>query len=488
MVSRLGSLGTARAPIPGPPIPRPWLLGGTGTLAPQPHNGWAYTLDATPSSYDERNQMWVFGLCVHTMSLGQLQRLGAITGVAKGAQTKARALLAGVVALAKHTTTQAKVIVQLATVWEAWHQPRSRAAFQDLLEDISEQDFRRITVLYISRATRTPDAPGNEPQLRRRQRDSALTAWERAKQFQDHKQAEWQEVLDSDHKVIYTHAVQRLAKIYDDPQHFIHQKAPRHQGKHTKQYKRDLVKQCAKVWADNHHRWEPHLSGYQCTACGTRMHQGLTKSILEERLHEDCPQVLIEDAHATPNKAEPLAKKNTRAQVIKDLLHRQQQQAPGPSEHHYAETTGYLKCLKCGVNTHKRVNEEAFQHFITSKCIDQAYPQPPQGHPSHSLWQKGEKVKCTQCGCQWNLDGEQRIITNQVLSKVCKGAGAKGSPPLSEFFKKKGDTHSQAEGDHKPTAEPEPAVSTRPTPRRLHFPTSLDDRESTAKEPRQPQL
>ena len=155
----------------------------------------------------------------------------------------------------EHTNTQAKVIVHLPTVWEAWHQPRSRAAFQDLLEDISEQDFRRI-VLYISRATRTPDAPGNGPQLWRRQRDSALTAWERAKQFQDHKQTEWQEVLDSDHKVIYTHAVQRLAKIYDDPQHFIHQKAPRHQGKHTKQYKRDLMKQCGKVWADNHHRWD----------------------------------------------------------------------------------------------------------------------------------------------------------------------------------------------------------------------------------------
>ena len=208
------------------------------------------------------------------------------------------------------------------------------------------------------------------------------------------------------------------------------------------------------------------------------MHQGLAKSILEERLHEDCPQVLIEDAHAMPTKAEPLAKKNTRAQVIKDLLHRQQQQAPGPSEHQCAETTGYLRCFKCGVNTHKRVNEEAFQHFITSKCIDQAYPQPPQGHPSHSLWQKGEKVKCAQCGSHWNLDGEQHIITNQVLSKICKGAGTKGSPPLSEFFKKKSDAHSQAEGDHKPTAEHEPEVSTRPTPRRLHFPTSLDDRES----------
>lgn len=30
------------------------------------HQGWAYTLDATPSTYDQRSQLWVFGLCVYT--------------------------------------------------------------------------------------------------------------------------------------------------------------------------------------------------------------------------------------------------------------------------------------------------------------------------------------------------------------------------------------------------------------------------------------
>ena len=242
-----------------------------GTIAPTPYSGWAYTLDATPSTYDDRTQLWVFGLCAHTVALGQLKRLGAITGVPKGDQTKARALLAGVVALAKHTTTPATVIVQIATVWEAWHQPRSRPPFQDILEDITDQDYSRISVLYIPKQTRTPDAPGNEPQLRKRQRDSALAAWERSKQFQNPKQDEWQEILDADHRQIYRHAIQRLAKIFEDPQHYIHQKAPKHQGKNTKNYKRDLVRQCAHKWTDNHHRWEPHRSGYQCTACGARM-------------------------------------------------------------------------------------------------------------------------------------------------------------------------------------------------------------------------
>ena len=93
-------------------------------------------------------------------------------------------------------------------------------------------------MLYISRNTRTPEAPGNEPQLRRRQRDAALTAWERADALHDRKQTEWQTTLDRDHKAIYTHAVQRLEKIFGDKQHYLHNKADRQPAKHTKQKKR----------------------------------------------------------------------------------------------------------------------------------------------------------------------------------------------------------------------------------------------------------
>ena len=81
------------------PIPGPWLLGWLGTYC-TPNSitaGLTHSMLHLPPM-TTRDQMWVYGLCVHTMTLGQLQRLGAITGVASGEQTKTRALLAGVVA------------------------------------------------------------------------------------------------------------------------------------------------------------------------------------------------------------------------------------------------------------------------------------------------------------------------------------------------------------------------------------------------------
>ena len=132
-------------------------------LAPHQYIGWAFTLDAAPSTYDARSQLWVFGLCDHTLSMGQLKRLGAITGIPTGDQTKARALVAGLVALARHTTTPVKVIVQLASVWEAWQTHHRRQPFPDLLEELTTSDRQRVTVLYVSRNTRAPD--GQETSL-----------------------------------------------------------------------------------------------------------------------------------------------------------------------------------------------------------------------------------------------------------------------------------------------------------------------------------
>ena len=188
-------------------------------LAPHPHQGWAFTLDATPSSYDQRDQLWIFGLCAHTMSLGHLQRLAAITGTPPAPHNKARVLMEGLVALAKHTATQVRVIVQLISVWEAWTQEKHRGPFLDQLEQITAQDYQRVTVLYVARNTKSPQAPGSEPQLRRRQRDAALAAWERAKTFQNSRSTGWQKVLDEDHKLIYQHAINTLSVIFTSKDH-----------------------------------------------------------------------------------------------------------------------------------------------------------------------------------------------------------------------------------------------------------------------------
>ena len=326
------------------------------------------------------------------MSLGHLQRLAAITGTPPAPHNKARALMEGLVALAKHTSTPVRVIVQLASVWEAWTQPKHRGPFLDQLEQLTAQDYQRVTVLYVARNTKSPQAPGSEPQLRRRQRDAALAAWERAKTFQHRRSTEWQKVLDEDHKLIYTHAINRLATIFNSKDHYIHQKPNRHQGKHTKQHKKQLIAQCKNPWQAPSHRWVPHRSGYQCEACGVRVHQALTVQALEEHLHAECPQLSIEAQLPEPERPhQPLPKKQTRQQVIKQLLQQQKDEVPPQQQHEFDETTGYLRCVKCGANVHKRSNEQLFQAFVQGQCLDQPYTATHEGHSSHVLWQKGQQ-------------------------------------------------------------------------------------------------
>ena len=71
-----------------------------------------------------------------------------------------------------------------------------------------EEDLQRVShSLYVSRNASTPEAPGDEPHLRRRQRDAALAAWERANTLRDRNSATWQRTVDEDHAVIYQHTV-----------------------------------------------------------------------------------------------------------------------------------------------------------------------------------------------------------------------------------------------------------------------------------------
>ena len=76
--------------------------------------------------------------------------------------------MAGLDALAKYTSTSVKVIVQVVAVWEAWTHPKHREYYQELYEGLTDSDFQRVTVLYVSKNTRTPDTPGSEPHLQRR--------------------------------------------------------------------------------------------------------------------------------------------------------------------------------------------------------------------------------------------------------------------------------------------------------------------------------
>ena len=293
-------------------------------------------------------------------------------------------------------------------------------------------------------------------------------------------------------------------KIYKDKEHYIHQKPTRQLGKHTKQYKKQLVGQCTRPWQSPQHRWAPHRSGYQCGACGLRLHQGLTVQEIELRLKQECQQLTLDEQHpeqASPHQALP--KKQTRAQVIKNLLETQAQNQPETAQHQFEATTGYLRCVKCGTSIHKRVNEAAFLTYLASRCLDQPYTEAHSGHSSHALWQKGEKVSCTQCGLSLHLDGQQRIILTGDLKKPCKGAAISGSPPLPELFRKQVEqatqkansqddsqeqTLSTAASDraayqHPSTApcldttiqaSPNQGPNRGPTPRRLHFSTAFD--------------
>ena len=305
-------------------------------------------------------------------------------------------------------------------------------------------------------------------------------------------------------KLIYTHAINRLAKMYSDKEHYIHQKPPRHQGKQTKQYKKQLIAKCSKPWMAPSHRWAPHRSGHQCGACGVRVHQALTV-----HLNEECPQLSIEDQLPAPEKPhQPMPKKMTRTQVIKHLLHQQQEEKPPQQQHELEETAGYLRCVRCGTNVHKRSNEQTFQAFVQGQCLDQPYNQDHAGHSSDALWQKGNKVTCTQCGITLHLDGQQRLIHTAAVKKPCKGSGSASSTPLTEIFKKQLEQASQhgspdSSGDNSQQTPQEsqamhdqvkrPRLDTkgttqsiqveqhRPTPRRLHFPTDLDLQEQGTK-------
>lgn len=86
------------------------------------YQGHVSTIDAAPTTYDARSQGWVFAVCIHTLSLGQLNRVAAITGLPPGIQSKSRALYYGTHILAQHINQTVKLVIPSVpvAVWEAW--------------------------------------------------------------------------------------------------------------------------------------------------------------------------------------------------------------------------------------------------------------------------------------------------------------------------------------------------------------------------------
>ena len=182
------------------------------------------TIDAAPTTYDVRSQGWVFAICIHTISLGQLKRLAAITGLPPGKQSKARALYYGMRVLAQHVQQKVNLVIPSVAVWEAWTASKKHRPFVDLDALHNPEQKSKVTALYVSPKVRAPDQPGAEPHLRRRQRDAGLT-----------------------------HALDRLCAIYQDPAHYVHCKANRSEATNTKQYKKRLVSKCTQPPTEEGH-------------------------------------------------------------------------------------------------------------------------------------------------------------------------------------------------------------------------------------------
>ena len=458
-------------------------------LTPQPWQGLAVTLDATPSSYDQRSQAWIFALCVHTFSMGTLLRKGAITGMAD----QSPRIVPGTHHLGPICPHTDQCDRPAGIGLGSLDQPTKEEGIWRPGQRLWRTPLP--APLYIHKNQRSPDTPGNEPHLRRKQRDAALAAYERATTLYDRQAEDWQKTLQ-DHVKIYKHAAARLEKIYKDPQHYIHDKPVRRAGPTTKQYKKRPINQCKAPWQPNKHQWVPHRSGYQCQTCHTRVHQALTVEIIENHLQQDCELLTHEAPEPDLRPDKPVGQKITRATTIKRLPELQLQHPQAADEHTFQETTGYLKCAKCNLSVHKRTNEESFQTFIQSRCIDESYSKGHGGHSSHTLWQKGKGIKCLNCGTQSHLDADDRVILTKALTREYQG-NTQRSPTLPQLFASQASvsqatppdgppevTHTGHETQPVPTTPPtgadHQAVPSPPAPKKLRFSQVASPAEATA--------
>ena len=162
----------------------------------------------------------------------------------------------------------------------------------------------------------------------------------------------------------------------------------------TKQHKKQLVQHCRKPWKEPFHRWQPHRSGYQRSACGERVHQALTATTIEERLEQVCPQLQLEASKSR-------APQPTQANPEKDH-----------------QSTGH--CQSFGQADQPAIKHPAYpRRNKRVSCINRLYDQPHPGHASHTLWQRGDRSHCKNCGTQTQTDAQNRPILRIALQKTC---------------------------------------------------------------------
>lgn len=179
---------------------------------------------------------------------------------------------------------------------------------------------------------------------------------------------------------------------------------------------------CTEAATEEGHHWTPHRSGYQCALCSTRIHQGLTTTVIKQKLQEPCEG----KTSIPPEGPDPELPLKKMTQLIQELLQNQPTDRI-EGKHQFIETAGYIKRQHCGNAILKKSNETIWHDFINSPCVDEAYSGEAIGHQTHLLWQLGNRVTCKHCGIAILTDKDDRLIITQALKQACKGTHS--SPP-----------------------------------------------------------
>lgn len=151
----------------------------------------------------------------------------------------------------------------------------------------------------------------------------------------------------------------------------------------------------------------------------------------------------------TPSPPRAIGTKPTRAQIIAEILQLGAAHPPALNERAFQQRLPQAQQM-WGVSVHKRANDEAFNNFVDSECVDESYDQPAWGTHLPSALAQGQPHSLQ---VQAHLDAETRLVLSTGLKRQCKGAATRGSPDVKEFFLTAGNRQG------KPSPMPPPPVA-----------------------------